>query len=130
MQCERWYTLGLAKASFNLELNEVTGSSIPAEVLRRCTGKQSPAAPHRQRLLVASAKAAKAEKGDPNNNGKTKPSSKNSGGNHPESEVAEKAEPKKRSKRPTEDDKPKEKTPYAIAKESFMEKSLGSSIVS
>lgn len=110
----------------------MTGSSIPATVLTRCVGKQSPAAPHRQRLLVASAKAAKADKGDASNSGKAKQPSTSNDTNDPKSEVAAKAAPKKQSKRKepkAEPKDPKEKTPYAIAKEAFMETSLGSSII-
>lgn len=51
-------------------------SGIPAEVTHRCTGKQAPIAPHAQRLLVASTKAAKTQgkgaKGKPKAKGKSK----------------------------------------------------------
>ena len=52
-------------------------SGIPASITHRCTGKQAPIAPHAQRMLVASTKAAKTqgvtEKGKPS---KPKPKAK------------------------------------------------------
>lgn len=90
-------------------------SGIPAQVLTRCYGKQAPVTPHRQRLLVASAKEAKAEGNKGNGKGKGKPK----GSGKPKSKAKAKAA-KKSGKEVT---KPKSKTPYAEAKESFLHKS-------
>ena len=64
----------ISKAPFELEVKGVSG--IPEAVLRRCTGKQRPVVPHKQRLLVASIKEAKADskgKRDPNAQKESKP---------------------------------------------------------
>ena len=59
----------ISKAPFELDLTSTpVESSIPEAVLHRVSGKQAPPAPHKQRLLVAAAKEAKAEakgKADP-----------------------------------------------------------------
>ena len=66
----------LSEAPFELDLTSTPiESSIPVDVLRRCSGKQAPPAPHKQRLLVAAAKEAKAEakgKADPKEANKKK----------------------------------------------------------
>ena len=95
-------------------------SGIPAEVLTRCYGKQAPVTPHRQRLLVASTKEAKAEgnKGNGKGKGNRKGKGKAKGNGKPKS----KAKAKVAKKSGKEVTKPKSKTPYAEAKESFLRK--------
>ena len=65
----------ISKAPFELDLTSTpVESSIPEAVLHRVSGKQAPPAPHKQRLLVAAAKEAKAEakgKADPKEAKKT-----------------------------------------------------------
>ena len=103
-------------------------SSLPPEVIRRRTGKQSPVAPHAQRLLVAHAKEAKAElKGSGKGNkgtGKGKGKSKGKGKGKAD-KVNKKTNPKAKAKAkadPKPKAEPKQKSPYASAKAVFMDK--------
>lgn len=80
--------------------------------MRRCTGKQTPVVPHKQRLLVASIKEAKTE-------GKT-------GNRDPDKPKPTKPPPKKKGEGVDgQPGAPKRKTPYAEAKDLFIEKPLG-----
>lgn len=108
-------------------MEKVEDCEIPTQVFRRCVGKQSPYTPHAQRLLVASLKAAKAEGGgklDPN--GKPQPKEKATA-KKPKS----KASPKKKKQVDGDETvaakpkQPKQKTPYALAKDAYMLKFLG-----
>lgn len=87
-------------------------ASVPPEVIKRVSGKQAPPAPHRQRLLVASVKEAKAEA-----KGKQDPST----GPEPKAKAKSKAKAKTTKRDP---EKPREKTPYAEAKDKFIAKFL------
>ena len=127
----------VVKAPFDLEATKAPGSAIPAVVLTRCFGKQTPVTPHAQRLLVAHAKEVKQEKKVE----KEKKSAWNKGKGHGskvEQGAGAKKEKKNASKKKNanpEDSKdssgaaetaPKTKTPYALAKDQFMDKFLAS----
>lgn len=116
------------EAEFVLDVEKGDDCSIPTHVFRRCVGKQAPFAPHAQRLLVASLKSAKADGG-----GKHDPASKAVPKAKAKRDPKPKSSPKKKkTKAETKDGnetaeaKPKQKTPYALAKDAFMLKFLGS----
>ena len=104
-------------------MDDTIASSIPPEVLHRVVGKQTPVAPHAQRLLVAALKEAKingtggdggnklakADKGKPKAKAKAKTTSKKT---IPVPKAAAEKKP------------PREKTPYTLAKDAFMSKLL------
>lgn len=110
----------VSKAAFQLHIPDDVGSSIPSDVIARCSGKQAPAAPHRQRLLVAAKKVPKAdaEKVNPGTTKTTKPTAKG--------KAKAKAKTKAKSKKKSASKKAGEKTAYSVAKDAFMKKFLGS----
>ena len=90
-------------------------SSIPESVLRRCAGKQRPVTPHAQRLLVAARREAKTPAGKgKGKNGKGKGKGKNVGKSKPSKAPKAKAAKEAKTKEASA------KTPYAVAKASFM----------
>lgn len=111
----------VSKAAFQLHIPDDVGSSIPSDVIARCSGKQAPAAPHRQRLLVAAKKVPKADAEQ------VKPGTKKA--NKPKAtkpKATGKAKAKAKSKKKSASKKAGEKTAYSIAKDAFMNKFLGS----
>eukprot|EP00435_Cladocopium_sp_Y103_P074150 s436_g47.t1 len=115
LELEKSYNMNCDKAPFNLEEREPV-SDVPSQILKRCFGKQTPVVPHSQRLLTAAAKDAKAEgKGKGTGKGKSdKPKAKKP--SKPKSKTSKK---KTEKKTPAE---PKKKTPYAEAKDAFIDK--------
>ena len=102
-----------SEAPFNLDM-QAPLSRVPADVLKRCCGKQAPIAPHRQRLLIAASKEATLE--DTKKNGK---------GNNQKPKAAPK--PKKVKQDPPKasgEAASKNKTPYTEAKTIFINKFL------
>ena len=99
---------------------------MPTDVIKRCYGKQTPIAPHKQRLLVASSKDATIEatarnaKDKPQKAKKTTTKSKGKGKGDAKSK---KVTPPK-SAPPDGEVAPKSKTPYAEAKSVFINKFL------
>ena len=86
--------------------------------MRRCAGKQTPVVPHKQRLLVASIKDAKTE----GKTGKKDPNAVKDPKKPPKKPPVKKGEGVDGGGQP---DAPKRKTPYAEAKDLFLEKPLG-----
>ena len=121
---------------------EVKGvSPIPSAVIKRCTGKQSPVAPHSQRLLVAATKPSKANgngsldpsattkpkaKAKPKGNAKASGAPKKTLGSHKDPPATDAKKDIKKGATPASSSQKHEKTAYAIEKDAFMEKSLGS----
>ena len=116
-------------------------SGIPGEVLKRCFGKQTPCTPHAQRLLVAATKEAKAEK---KGQGKGKSGKGKPGKGKDKVDETKVAKPGKGKgdgvANQTVDDEPvtppsvpegaaevkkRKKTPYAEAKDAYIERPLG-----
>jgi cell pole-organizing protein PopZ len=123
----------ISKAPFELDLTSTpVESSIPEAVLHRVSGKQAPPAPHKQRLLVAAAKEAKAEaKGKADPKEAKKPKAKAKGKAKCKAKSTNEAKPETSPDTPGSTDavaeppQPKEKTSYMLAKEKFVDKFLG-----
>ena len=110
---------------FDLDLGgPMPESSIPPAVLQRCNGKQTPVAPHAQRLLVAASKAAKAPSKVPKEPAVKKPTGKGDG----KRKAAAKAKPANTESAAAEPE-PKQKSPYSLAKAMFVAEFLGYLIV-
>ena len=111
----------ISEAAFHLEV-KVPSTTVPTDVIKRCYGKQTPIAPHKQRLLVASSKDATIEnaKEKPQKAKKTTTKSKGKGKGDAKSK---KVTPPK-SAPPDGEVAPKSKTPYAEAKSVFINKFL------
>lgn len=92
-------------------------SEIPVEVAKRCFGKQTPITPHSQRLLVASAKEAKVEKG-----------SKGAGKGKPKATAKPKAKQKSKQQEKDTGSDEKKKSAYAQEKEKYIGEFLGTKI--
>lgn len=93
---------------------------MPPDVLRHCSGTQTPFAPHKQRLLVAATKAAKVP-GKNKGKGKgedPKETKKDDGKAKQKQKKAEEKKPPKKAR------KRQEPTAYGKAKKEFMAKPL------
>eukprot|EP00435_Cladocopium_sp_Y103_P049236 s1600_g14.t1 len=121
----------LQHACSKYEATKAPGSAIPPEVLKRCFGKETPVTPHARRLLVAHAKEAKQEKkAEKEKNRETtkkkaereKKCEKTKEPKVEQKKSKAKAKPKESKVDPGVEPVPKTKTPYALAKERFMEK--------
>ena len=99
-----------------MDINEALAGSIPSEIVQRCRGKQTPVNPHAQRLLVAATKDAKSIKGKGKDSKEKKEKPKGPTGDRLESKVAKERAPRKP---PAEGDR--SKTPYALAKDLFVD---------
>lgn len=114
-----WYVLVsdtvICKASFHLEIPKKSysgGEHLPDQCVNMMAGAiQQPLNPHRQKLLAASKRAAKVEKGEPKAKGKAKGKAK------------AKASPKV-PKVSAAEIKAKAKNDYAAAKNAFFESFL------
>ena len=117
----RKFMLYSSKASYELPLPAKPVSTIPADVLKRCFGKQKPSNPHSQRLLVASAKEAKLDGKSGKGKGSGKGTRKGKG-----STKGKKVQPKKvKAKAKAE---PKNTTTYSASKAKYIEEFLVSNI--
>ena len=131
-------SIPISEAPFELDLTSTpVESSIPAAVLTRVSGKQAPPAPHKQRLLVAAAKEAKAEakgKADPQEVKKPKPKAKGKAKSKAKSTTEAKPETSPDTPRSTdavaEPPQPREKTFYMLAKANFVDVFLGKYVCS
>lgn len=102
---------------------EVEGKvpNVGNEILRRCSGKQTPIAPHAQRLLTAAKKEVKLGKGKGDGKGRGK------GKGNSKGKTQKKAEPKQKPKGSDSKSKPsKPPSEYAKAKADYMAKFLDS----
>jgi len=112
-------TIFVSKASFNLKPREPV-SEIPPAILKRCFGKQAPVVPHSQRLLAAATKEAKGPgngKAEGTDKGKTAKKAKTK-----QTKPREKKTSKPKTKTEKKAAEPKRKTPYAEAKDLFINK--------
>ena len=94
-------------------------SKVPPAVLTRCFGKQTPVAPHAQRLLAAARRESNVPtKGKAKAKAKAKASAKGSGKGKGKGKDKKANGNNSEGKSPKD---PKEKSPYALAKIAYFE---------